>query len=198
MRSIYWVLIVILACACQNSADKKPDPGIDPNVRRIENPKQDKKSSGRRAMVSQIQYIMKTRKKEVFVGNKPAKTFPLSQTPEATIYYVIMTGNIKPHRHLEHDEIFFLLKGEGVFYVESADGGIQSHQISEGAIVHVPRGVAHAYLHLSGKSKESVGINIYAPAYLKNDTYLVNWPLTDKWPGEKKSERPKRASVRNN
>ncbi|NPV27393.1 MAG: cupin domain-containing protein [Firmicutes bacterium] len=56
--------------------------------------------------------------------------------------YYFKSGQVLPyHRHPHGDQVFFILKGEGNFYLDN--GGEEVVEVNEGSIIYVPAGVWH-------------------------------------------------------
>lgn len=59
----------------------------------------------------------------------------------ADTYYFEAGQILNYHRHPEGDQVFFILKGQGKFYL---DNGSESElDVKEGSIIYVPKGIWH-------------------------------------------------------
>ncbi|MHB1654618.1 MAG: cupin domain-containing protein [Desulfitobacteriaceae bacterium] len=59
----------------------------------------------------------------------------------ADTYYFNKDQVLDYHRHPEGDQVFFILKGKGTFYLNN--GSEESIPVKEGSIIYIPRGVWH-------------------------------------------------------
>jgi mannose-6-phosphate isomerase-like protein (cupin superfamily) len=164
------ILLPALALSACQGANKRGDTSKN---KPLPGPKKKTQSSFRRAVVTQL-LTLRTQCKKPF--GVLAKSFPISQSPLATCNYVMISGNIAPHSHKEHDEVFQVLEGSGIFYVGSPDGGIESHEVTRGSVIHVSRGTEHAYQHIGDSEEPTRGMSIFTPAYTTPDRHPAKWP----------------------
>lgn len=63
--------------------------------------------------------------------------------------YYFQAGQILPyHRHPQGDQVFFILKGQGNFYLDN--GGESLVEVADGSIIYVPAGVWHKLENTGG------------------------------------------------
>lgn len=169
--------LILAACATPKTGEPKPAP-TDQDAAEV-TPRAD---SENRAIISYFPRLSKVHKKKF---ERAAQSFPISLSPLASCNYVAISGKVKPHKHVDHDEVFIIVSGEGILSVEARDGGIETHEVTAGSIFHIPRGVAHAFENTGENGEETRGINVFSPAYTKPDRVEVNWAKkkTEKKPG---------------
>lgn len=64
-------------------------------------------------------------------------------------YYFKPGQILEYHRHPEGDQVFFILKGQGKFFL---DNGSESQiDIAEGSIIYVPKGIWHKIEAMGGE-----------------------------------------------
>ncbi|WP_425803099.1 cupin domain-containing protein [Desulfitobacterium sp. Sab5] len=59
----------------------------------------------------------------------------------ADTYYFKPGQILAYHRHPDGDQIFFILKGQGTFYLDN--GTEEQIEVREGSIIYVPKGIYH-------------------------------------------------------
>lgn len=107
---------------------------------------------------------------------QPSLLFPIAKGPLASCNYLVITGGVPPHKHADHDETLVIVQGQGIFFVEAPGGSVVSHEVTAGTIIHIPRGLGHAYRHLGAGGAASLAINVYSPRMDKPDRLPVKWP----------------------
>lgn len=171
--------LLVLPCGCRATPEKTTSASApaettgekDPTLSGIKTSTDGKA----RAIVTHYD-LLRARYKVPPSYDKAAMLSPFGETPRGTCHLVQVMGIVPPHRHVEHDEFFMITDGEGILYLQSPDGGIQSHEVEAGSIFFIPRGVAHAYKNLGGRTYPTRGVNMFLPAYTKPDRVPVSWP----------------------
>lgn len=64
-------------------------------------------------------------------------------------YYFKPDQVLAYHRHPEGDQVFFILKGQGKFYLDN--GTEEAIEVKEGSIVYVPKAVWHKLVATDGE-----------------------------------------------
>lgn len=160
------VMLTLSACGSQEvKKDDKKGPAVIP--RKVS------EGTNRGIVVSQLQMLRAQCKKDF---GKVAQSFPVSQSVDTTVNYVIISGNVPPHSHRTQDEIFIVLEGNGIFYAKSAGGGIQSHEVAPGSVLHIRKGTEHAFQHIGPKDTPTHGMSIFTPPYKPEDRIPAKWP----------------------
>jgi quercetin dioxygenase-like cupin family protein len=159
-----------LACGCATGKVTAPRPATAGLA-----------SPRRNATVDHFDALSKRYKKPFGLA---AKSFLLSLSDNQSVHYVTISARVAPHLHRDHDELFVLVSGQGILYLTSADGGVESHELVDGSIVHIPKGVAHAYEHFGAAgsgSRETLALSVFSPPYTSPDRHPVDWsPDRDK------------------
>lgn len=159
---------VLTGCA---DKDVKPDNGKPAPI-----PRKLAEGANRGIVVSQVQMLRAQCKKPF---GTVAKSFPVSQSVDSNVNYVIISGSVAPHSHRFQDEIFVVLEGNGIFYARSAGGGIQSHEVAPGSIIHIRKGTEHSFQHIGPKDQPTYGMSIFTPPYNPKDRIPAKWPEDD-------------------
>lgn len=97
----------------------------------------------------------------------------ISHTQSATVTAAAVYQSLKPHVHPNNDEVFLLLGGGGQFYHKSPTKGTASHKLQPGSIVHIPKGVGHAFKLTSGE--KAIILAVHAPGLKPKSTQSQKW-----------------------
>ncbi|MDF1666582.1 MAG: cupin domain-containing protein [Planctomycetota bacterium] len=167
--------LALVVSGCGNKDIKKDNTKPAPIPRKVA------EGTNRGIIVSQVQMLRAQCKKPF---GMVAKSFPVSQSVDSNVNYVIISGSVAPHSHRYQDEIFVVLEGSGIFYARSAGGGIQSHEVAPGSIIHIRKGTEHSFQHIGPKDQPTYGMSIFTPPYKAEDRIPAKWP-EDKEPKNK-------------
>lgn len=80
----------------------------------------------------------------------------LAQGPNSTLNVVQSPIGIKPHIHREHDEIVYILKGEGTFRL-----GDRTFPYKAGQVVFAPAGTVHGPI----SDNYVAALSVYSPTF---------------------------------
>jgi quercetin dioxygenase-like cupin family protein len=103
--------------------------------------------------------------------NKPAREENIKTTPlfrnERSASVLLQVRDREPlHRHIDSDITVFMLRGKGEIRI----GGL-THAVKAGDIIHIPRGVIHAYINRG--AEPGAALLVYSPAPGPKDRILA-------------------------
>jgi quercetin dioxygenase-like cupin family protein len=103
--------------------------------------------------------------------NKPAqneniKVVPLFRNARSSNILVQVRDREPLHRHVDSDITVFLLRGEGEMRL-----GQETRPVKAGDVIHIERGVIHAYINRG--PEPAAALVVYSPAPGPNDRVLV-------------------------
>ncbi|MEK9133335.1 MAG: cupin domain-containing protein [Pseudomonadota bacterium] len=103
--------------------------------------------------------------------NKPGKdenikAVPLFRSERASNVLVQVRDREPLHRHADSDITVFLLRGEGDMRI-----GKEALPVKAGSVIHIPRGVVHAYINRG--PEPAAALVVYSPAPGPKDRILV-------------------------
>jgi mannose-6-phosphate isomerase-like protein (cupin superfamily) len=90
----------------------------------------------------------------------------LLATPQATFKLIRVHDRVAPHLHDESDETVYVLEGEGDLLLDQ-----EWRPVRAGMLVHVPRGVPHAYVNRAQGG--TLVLSVYAPPLQAGDRVLL-------------------------
>ena len=91
-----------------------------------------------------------------------ARVLELARDADTSQHLVAVRDREELHRHDRHAITVVLLAGRGRMHIAG-----EERAVGEGSIVHVPRGVVHAFINES--PEPAVAFVVYAPPYDGND-----------------------------
>jgi quercetin dioxygenase-like cupin family protein len=83
----------------------------------------------------------------------------------ASVQLIRVTGPIAPHRHLESEEIVYLLSGEGVLHLRDADRPMQA-----GDLAVIPRDTPHGFTPTG--PEPAVILATFVPRFVEGDRVM--------------------------
>lgn len=86
----------------------------------------------------------------------------LEGAPHASMNLVRVHGRVPPHRHRRSDETIYVLEGEGDLLLDR-----EWLPIRAGMLVHVPRGVAHAFVNRAEGG--TLALSTFTPPFVAGD-----------------------------
>ena len=103
--------------------------------------------------------------------NKPAaneniKVVPLFRNARSSNLLVQVRDREPLHRHIDSDITVFLLRGEGDMRI-----GKETRPVKAGDVIHIERGVIHAYINRG--TEPAAALVVYSPAPGPKDRVLV-------------------------
>jgi quercetin dioxygenase-like cupin family protein len=103
--------------------------------------------------------------------NKPApneniKVVPLFRNARSSNLLVQVRDREPLHRHIDSDITVFLLRGEGDMRI-----GKETRPVKAGDVIHLERGVIHAYINRG--TEPAAALVVYSPAPGPKDRVLV-------------------------
>lgn len=100
----------------------------------------------------------------------PARVLELARDADTSQHLVAIRDREPLHRHNRHSLSVVILKGHGAMHL-----GGEERRVGEGSVLHVPRGVVHAFINAS--DEPAVAYVLYSPPFDGVDRELV--PASD-------------------
>ncbi len=98
--------------------------------------------------------------------NENIKVVPLFRNARSSNILVQVRDREPLHRHVDSDITVFLLRGEGEMRL-----GKETRPVKAGDVIHIERGVIHAYINRG--AEPAAALVVYSPAPGPNDRVLV-------------------------
>ena len=99
-------------------------------------------------------------------ANENIKVVPLARSEHSAQVLVQVRDREPLHYHADSDITVFLVRGRGVLRLDRRE-----HPVAAGDVLHVPRGVIHAYINQG--PEVGVAIVSYSPAPGPDDRVLI-------------------------
>lgn len=96
----------------------------------------------------------------------PARVLELARDADTSQHLVAIRDREPLHRHNHHSLNVVILKGHGAMHL-----GGEERLVGEGSVLHVPRGVVHAFINRS--NEPAVAYVLYSPPFDGVDRELV-------------------------
>lgn len=98
--------------------------------------------------------------------NENIKVVPLFRNARSSNLLVQVRDREPLHRHIDSDITVFLLRGEGDMRI-----GMETRPVKAGDVIHIERGVIHAYINRG--TEPAAALVVYSPAPGPKDRVLV-------------------------
>jgi quercetin dioxygenase-like cupin family protein len=98
--------------------------------------------------------------------NENIKVVPLSRNARSSNVLVQVRDREPLHRHIDSDITVFMLRGEGEMQL-----GKETRRVKTGDVIHIERGVIHAYINRG--TEPAAALVVYSPAPGPKDRVLV-------------------------
>ncbi|MHB1142712.1 MAG: cupin domain-containing protein [Sulfuricaulis sp.] len=98
--------------------------------------------------------------------NENIKVVPLFRNARSSNILVQVRDREPLHRHIDSDITVFMLRGEGDMRIDK-----ETRPVRAGDVIHIERGVIHAYINRG--PKPAAALVVYSPAPGPNDRVLV-------------------------
>ena len=109
-------------------------------------------------------------KRMTLAEGAPARVLELARDADTSQHVVAIRDREPLHRHNHHSLSVVILKGHGAMHL-----GGEERLVGEGSVLHVPRGVVHAFINRS--NEPAVAYVLYSPPFDGVDRELV--PASD-------------------
>lgn len=90
----------------------------------------------------------------------------LEHAPRSSVALVVVKGRVDPHLHERSDETVYVLEGEGDLLLDR-----EWRHVSAGTLVHVPMGVAHAFVNRH--PERTVVLSTFTPPLVPGDRKVL-------------------------
>lgn len=91
----------------------------------------------------------------------------LNHNPNASTFLVWVKDTVTAHKHIEHNELVYILKGKGKFHL-----GEESFNIKKGDVVFVPKNTFHSVQIKSRKMMQV--LSVQTPYFDGTDRHFKN------------------------
>jgi len=102
-------------------------------------------------------------------ADQPVRTDEISHDSLSSVHLTQIRGAIESHRHLNHDENVWVIRGAGRLVVDGV-----KHKVAAGQVIHIPRGISHSFHNMG--AKPAVVISVFAPGFDGKDRIYDNPP----------------------
>lgn len=96
------------------------------------------------------------------ISGGPIATGKIHADDQVTVNVVRLSGPVAMHRHLQSEELAYLLAGAGVFHMKEGDRPLQA-----GDFVVIPRNTPHGFTPSGGEP--AVLLQVFTPRFIDGD-----------------------------